>query len=321
MKIILPIGFLLSLILLSCNGLGPIDDSILKAVETIPNDSLLIGEWEINSDSYDMIKEKYKNYHGEKVSIVFYKNHRFKAFNIPDCVTDAFGDPVKGKFHQAEGRWEVVKRSDRCALSMEFDAGKLYEHGVGTTYDLFRKDSSLVFITFIGDPDSSDKLYFTKKPSVSVKKKKLGEEKAFDLSVLPKDWVRLTSTDSGLVVFNSCDGGNLLVSILKNNNSYKLLLHGTQEDDEFDILETTIGANDTVFFKAEWINSDEKQDFKFVWRDKEKKQAHWITTFSSGFTMNFIFVAGDQQTNYPKIDQPCKECWGEECDELQKLEK
>lgn len=319
MKIILPIGFLLSFILLSCNGLGPIDDSILKAVEIIPNDSLLVGEWEINSDSYDMIKEKYKNYHGEKVSIVFYKDHRFKAFNIPDCVTDAFGDPVKGKFHHATGNWEVIKTGDRCELSMDFDPGKLYKVRTGTFYDLFKKDSSLVFITFIGDPDSSDKLYFTKKPTVT--KKKPLEEKAFDLSVLPKDWVRLTSTDSGLVVFNSCDGGNLLVSVLKNNNSYKLLLHGTQEDDEFDILESRIGANDTVFLKAKWVNLDEKQDFKFVWRDKEKKHAQWITTFSSGFTMDFIFVASDQQTNYPKIDQPCKECWGEECDELQKPEK
>ena len=141
------------------------------------------------------------------------------------------------------------------------------------------------------------------------------EEKAFDLSTLPKDWVMLTPTDSGLVVFNSCDGGNGLVSILKNNNSYRLLLHGTQEDDEFDILKTTLGAGDTVFLKAEWTNSDERQDFKFVWKDKEKKHAQWITTFSSGITTVDIFVASDQQTNYPKIDQPCKECWGEECDE------
>ncbi len=95
-------------------------------------------------------------------------------------MTDGFGNPVKDKFYDAEGTWEVVKRNDRCELSMNFDAGKLYEHGVGTTYDLFKKDSSLVFITFIGDPDSAEMLYFTKKPGITVKKKKLEEEKAFD---------------------------------------------------------------------------------------------------------------------------------------------
>ena len=287
--------------------MGPIDDSVLQAVETIPNDSLLVGEWEINSNSYEMIKEKYKNYRGEKVSIVFYKNHRFKAFNIPDCVTDGFGNPVKDKFYDAEGTWEVVKRKDRCELSMNFDAGKLYEHGVGTTYDLFKKDSSLVFITFIGDPDSAEILYFTKKPGITVKKKKLEEEKAFDLSALPKEWVMLTPTDTGFVVFNSCEGGNRLVSILKNNNSYKLFLHGSQEDCEFDILESRIGPNDTIFLKAEWVNSDIPQDFKFVWKDKEKKHAQWITTFPGAATMDYLFVVGDQLSNYPKINESCEE--------------
>lgn len=160
--------------------------------------------------------------------------------------------------------------------------------------------------------------YNTPKEETIVEQKddKLIVQKEFDILTLPKEWIRLTQTDSGFVVFNSCDAGNLLITIVKGKHSSSLLLHGSQEDYEFEILKSYLGTNDTVLIKAKWINSNELQDFKFVWINKEKKQGQWITQYSSGFTSNFLFVSTDQQTQYPKVDQPCIECWGEECDEI-----
>jgi len=145
--------------------------------------------------------------------------------------------------------------------------------------------------------------------------KKTNKE-VIDLNSFPKDWVRLTDKYGKLVVYNSCDAGNLLLTISKNSNHFELLLHGQQEDYGFEILETT-QLSDTIFLKAKWKDSDEKQNFKFFWTDKEKGLARFITTYSSGFTSDNLFVTKDKQTNFEKFDQPCRECWGDECDEME----
>jgi hypothetical protein len=140
-------------------------------------------------------------------------------------------------------------------------------------------------------------------------------KESFDLNSFPNDWVRLTDKDGKLVVFNSCDGGNLLLTISKNSDHFELLLHGQQEDYGFEILETT-QISETIFLKAKWKDSDEKQDFKFIWTDKEKGLGRFITTYSNGFTSDNLFVTSDKQNNFEKFDQPCRECWGDECDDI-----
>lgn len=146
---------------------------------------------------------------------------------------------------------------------------------------------------------------------------KQAKKENFDLNSFPKEWVRLTDKDGKLVVYNSCDAGNLLLTISNKRDHFELLLHGQQEDYDFEILETT-QLNDTIFLKEKWKGSDEKQDFKFFWANKEKGLGRFITTYSSGFTSDNLFVTGDKQTNFEKFEQPCRECWGEECDEIEK---
>jgi hypothetical protein len=142
------------------------------------------------------------------------------------------------------------------------------------------------------------------------------KKETFDLNLLQNEWVRLTEKDGKLVVYNSCDAGNLLLTITKTKDYFDLLLHGQQEDYDFEILETS-QINDTIFLNVKWKESDEKQDFKFFWTDKEKGLARFITTYSNGFTSDNLFVTKDKQTNFEKVDQPCKECWGDECDETE----
>jgi hypothetical protein len=148
--------------------------------------------------------------------------------------------------------------------------------------------------------------------------KKESRKEPFNLATLPADWVKLTKTDSGFIVYNSCEGGNTLLTISNKQNKPGFLLHGTQEDYDFDILET-YQLNDTVIIKARWKDSKELQDWKFVWTDKAKQLGRWITTYNEGFTSNEVFVTATKQNNFRKVDQPCKECWGDDCDYIEKL--
>lgn len=143
------------------------------------------------------------------------------------------------------------------------------------------------------------------------------KKEALTLDTLPKDWVRLTEKDGHYIIYNSCDAGNLLIKISKKEKQFSLLLYGQQEDSEYEILESS-ERNDTLLLKAKLKEADEKQEFKFYWTDKAKGLGRFVTTFSSGFTSNNLFVSSDQQKKFKTVDQPCRECWGDECDEMEK---
>lgn len=146
---------------------------------------------------------------------------------------------------------------------------------------------------------------------------KQGSAIHFDLNTFPKEWVRLTDKNGKLIIYNSCDAGNLLLTISKKGEKFKLLLHGQQEDYDYEVLEST-QLGDTVFIKTKWTDSDTKQDFKFFWTNKEKGLGRWITAYFNGKTQDYIFVLADKQNDFEKVDQPCRECWGDECDEIEK---
>lgn len=139
------------------------------------------------------------------------------------------------------------------------------------------------------------------------------KKEKFDIDLLPKNWIQLTEKSGKLVVYNSCDMGNSLLTITKNKEHFELLLHGTQEDYDFEIIDVKHYL-DTVFIRAKWKENNESQLFKFFWTDKQNGLGRWITTYSNGFTSNNKFVVSEKQTNFKTINQPCKECW-DECDE------
>jgi len=139
------------------------------------------------------------------------------------------------------------------------------------------------------------------------------KKETFDLNSFPNEWIRLTEKDGKFVIFNSCDAGNLRLSITKNNANLGLLLHGEQEDYSFEIFEFA-QLSDTIFLNTKWTDFDEKQAFKFIWSDKEQGLGRFITTYSNGFTSDNLFVTREKQGNFETYHQPCKECWGDECD-------
>jgi len=131
------------------------------------------------------------------------------------------------------------------------------------------------------------------------------ERRTFDLTTLPPDWIYLTKTDSGNVIFNSCDGGNSLVTITRVQDSLGLFFHGEQEDLAFKVLSSSIGNGDTVVIQTSGPGASPPQIFTFLWTDIEKGLGLWNQR---------TYVASNHKADYKDIYQPCSECW-EDCDD------
>ncbi|WKN30993.1 hypothetical protein PZB74_18755 [Porifericola rhodea] len=136
------------------------------------------------------------------------------------------------------------------------------------------------------------------------------------LSEMNSDWTHLTETDSGLVIFNSCDMGNLEYKIYSKNDTAYILLHGTQEDQEFRIVNLA-GTKKDLVIETENVLDNHQQSFKFKYVDETKGIANWITTYPNDYTSDLKFVSARKASDFPTINQPCVECWGEECDEIE----
>jgi len=136
----------------------------------------------------------------------------------------------------------------------------------------------------------------------------------FDLSTLSSEWIKLTQKDGKLIIYNSCDAGNLLLSITEQEKNYNILLHGQQENIEFDVLQSIL-IGDSVVVKTKWKHEEDVINFRFVWQDKENGIGRWVIP-NSGDLRNILFVDSMNEDNFEQIDQPCRECWGDECDEI-----
>ncbi|MEM6736896.1 MAG: hypothetical protein AAF620_12605 [Bacteroidota bacterium] len=136
-----------------------------------------------------------------------------------------------------------------------------------------------------------------------------------DLSSLPTDWIRLTETDSSYIIFESCDGGNKLLTI--NPEDSIILAHGQQQDLPYKFNEVGIAPSSTIYFKIE--GNSNMAPFSLKWIDKDNKTAIWTTGHNplSG-PINEAFITNDREGEYTKVKQPCRECWEDEfCDEIE----
>jgi len=142
---------------------------------------------------------------------------------------------------------------------------------------------------------------------------KRSNEQEFELNDFPKEWINLTNSSKGYIIYNDCEMGNLKISINNLNGKYQLLLHGTQEDDDFDILEVQ-QSNDTIKLNALRKGFNQTQIFSFIWIDKQKNIGKWVTTYSENENVvNYIVTESRFQKNYESVEQPCVECWNQTC--------
>ncbi|AWH85233.1 hypothetical protein HYN59_08930 [Flavobacterium album] len=137
-------------------------------------------------------------------------------------------------------------------------------------------------------------------------------QKQADLASLPADWTKLSLMEDGQVVYNTCDGGNLRLTLYKEGGTWYLLAYGQQEDYLFEIKKAT--GSKTIVFDCVWKDTTDKQQFTFTWADKAKGLAKWE---AKGWDWDFTFVSLWDEVSYLHIMQPCKECWDEGCEGME----
>ncbi len=93
-------------------------------------------------------------------------------------------------------------------------------------------------------------------------------------------------------------------------------MHGQQEDYTFEILKAIQTESDTVKINTKWTDSEDLIELKFFWIDKTKGLARLISKATNGIASDETFVTADRQKDFPTVNQPCRECWGNECDEF-----
>lgn len=133
-----------------------------------------------------------------------------------------------------------------------------------------------------------------------------------DLASIPADWTQLTQSEDGLIVYNTCDGGNQRLKLYKEKSKWYLLSYGQQEDYLFEVKKAS--GTSKVVLDCVWDGTDEKIQFTFSWTDKAKGIGKWQ---AKEWETDNTFVTLWDEVNHLHVAQPCVECWEEECEGME----
>ena len=120
----------------------------------------LNGVWKATNFTYELTKRQ--KYPPDSIKIILHKDSTFQAVNIPDCLSDGFGNPVKHQLLNATGRWGIEKIGADWKLRMEFNRGQLFKKGVITFFDVYLSGNDILMSIYAGDPDDAKFLEFKK---------------------------------------------------------------------------------------------------------------------------------------------------------------
>ncbi len=137
----------------------------------------------------------------------------------------------------------------------------------------------------------------------------------FELSSLPSNWISLTETDSATIIYNTCDGGNLLLTIELADST--ILFHGQQEDVQFEFLKYGISRDSVIHFV---MSESEGNYLTFTWTDKKRGLGNWDLSYYylDDGTRKELFVSRKNERDFISVVQPCRECWDDEiCDQIE----
>jgi hypothetical protein len=143
-----------------CHFFGPRDLAPYNMITDRNELKDLNGVWKATGITYSMIKrEKYKI---DSVKLILGKDSTFEAVNLPDCLSDQFGEAVKHQLLSATGSWGVEKIGNEWKMSMEFNKGQLFKEKSTFDFDLYHSGKTILMSTYLGDPDEVKLLEFEK---------------------------------------------------------------------------------------------------------------------------------------------------------------
>jgi hypothetical protein len=154
MKVKIIFFMLCVLSITSClNGIGIIS-SELTTIKEKPKEDNLLGNWEVDEYSYEFIKNNF-NSNPKEVMLILKKDKAFILKNVYDFDIEQDSIPF-----DISGQWELNHYKNReWRLDLNFPKN----FGLASNWLLYKKEEEMVIISFIGDPDSEDRLLFKKK--------------------------------------------------------------------------------------------------------------------------------------------------------------
>lgn len=153
-------ALLLSAALCGCHFFGPRDMTGVKTITDITQLNNLTGVWRATDNTYNLTKRQ--QYPADSIKIILHKDSSFEAINIPDFLSDAFGNPVKHQLLHATGHWRPEKVGKDWKISMDFQPGRLFKNGRSTYFDIYLVGNDLLMGVYAGDPDEAKALDFIK---------------------------------------------------------------------------------------------------------------------------------------------------------------
>jgi hypothetical protein len=138
----------------------------------------------------------------------------------------------------------------------------------------------------------------------------------FDITQLPNNWIRLTETDTVTIIYYSCDGGNMLITLNPEDSS--ILFHGQQEDIKYEYTRFGISEDSVIHFIVQ--ESNDLNTFALTRIEGKPGITKWdLTNYYLGNELHEeLFVSKEHENDFVSIEQPCIECWDEEfCDEIE----
>ncbi|WP_156879240.1 hypothetical protein [Salinimicrobium xinjiangense] len=158
------ITFLIILLILTgCRyfNVSPVNGLTIKNLTEKPTQKEIVGLWEVDKISYDLIEEK--GYEKKEIELNLKSNGTFEITNLPNFI-NVF-DQTSEKYVDTDGTWQIGKDSkeENWVLHMRFNDSNLYENGMSTSYDLFLEEEGIIIWDFIGDPDSGERFLYRKK--------------------------------------------------------------------------------------------------------------------------------------------------------------
>lgn len=131
---------------------------------------------------------------------------------------------------------------------------------------------------------------------------------------LQQKWHKLTLTDSGYVIFNPCDRENETFRI---SNDTIFISYG-HEVEYFFINYVKRNVKNVYQFAVRSYYSGKTIFFYFSYVDTDRGIAFWKNNDKPvNYETDDLYISDKNKNNFDIVNQPCKECWGDDCDEIE----
>ncbi|MEW7279492.1 hypothetical protein ABW636_12935 [Aquimarina sp. 2201CG1-2-11] len=135
----------------------------------------------------------------------------------------------------------------------------------------------------------------------------------------PKAWQRLTEINNELTLYFPCKGGDRSIQFSPLSNGNKLM-HINYEEQYFDFLVKELNKKgDNHFLEVIDRKSNKLKVFRIENYEKQHNLAYWNWE-NNGKKHRYLFTTFDTISKYPVVHQPCKECPGTPCENIESIE-